>query len=521
MSKASIYNKVNLITIMRIILTVIGILLIFSDDIKLLLIAYAIMGFSEVTDVIDGYVARRDKLVTDLGKILDPLSDSISRFFYFFALAYHGLFPIWYMIFFFFRDIVVAYVRIYASFSGTVMSARISGKLKGAVQFAGQFLLMMALLINKQNEGAVLTDKFVWASTMTAFAVYWIFVIYFKIKGKLLYLLLSLSIMLAAFLLILNKITFSINYFTTYTIAAVTIGVTLYSLVDYLMSLNKQTKKYQIGIVTSLMILFMIAISPYFLDLLKNKVEGNPKELSWEKLSVIENSGKNINGITGKNELLIVSHTDINNNSGLTVYSKINSNYKLLKNITIGHEHGIIKDMAVSEKFLYLIDDEDDAIIKADLQKSIDSGKLITDEVIRTGFTSSATLSLADLNGDKFLIMNDYFFSGYLYFFALDKIDPDKNLKMQVEFKVKSELYVKAICVENNKLYLLVNKVFKDLIYETDLKKLAYTSSVSKAIENIYSTSEWNFKGINSFSGRLFSYSANSKTIYRTIPDGK
>ncbi|MCK4980634.1 MAG: CDP-alcohol phosphatidyltransferase family protein, partial [Candidatus Delongbacteria bacterium] len=179
-------NKVNIITLSRVVLTIIGVLLIFSGNIKLLVIAYIIMSLSEVSDIIDGYVARRENLVTDLGKILDPLSDSISRFFYFFALAYHGLFPIWFMVFFFFRDIIVAYVRIFASFSGTVLSARFSGKLKGAVQFGGQYLLMYALMVNVIQEGGVLSDTFLFWSAIIGLALNIALLLIFKIKGKLL-----------------------------------------------------------------------------------------------------------------------------------------------------------------------------------------------------------------------------------------------------------------------------------------------------------------------------------------------
>jgi CDP-diacylglycerol--glycerol-3-phosphate 3-phosphatidyltransferase len=101
--KVSNFNKVNIITISRIFLSIIAVLLLFSGNVKFLAIAYAIMGFSEMSDVVDGYLARRDKLVTNLGKILDPLSDSVSRFFFYFAFAWHGLFPIWFMIFYFFE----------------------------------------------------------------------------------------------------------------------------------------------------------------------------------------------------------------------------------------------------------------------------------------------------------------------------------------------------------------------------------------------------------------------------------
>jgi len=153
-----IFNLANNLSFMRIILAFIATFLIMSNNILLVMIAIILIAYSELTDMLDGYIARRDNIITDIGKLLDPLSDSISRFLYFFAFGYVGLYPIWLVLALFLRDIVVAYIRTYISLSGIAMGARYSGKLKAVVQFAGQYILLFALVLLLRKEGQELSE---------------------------------------------------------------------------------------------------------------------------------------------------------------------------------------------------------------------------------------------------------------------------------------------------------------------------------------------------------------------------
>ena len=70
--------------------------------------ALALALFFEATDLADGYVARRMQQTSQLGKILDPLADSISRFTIFLGLLVTGYVGVWPIACIFWRDSIVS-----------------------------------------------------------------------------------------------------------------------------------------------------------------------------------------------------------------------------------------------------------------------------------------------------------------------------------------------------------------------------------------------------------------------------
>jgi CDP-diacylglycerol--glycerol-3-phosphate 3-phosphatidyltransferase len=77
---ASTGNVANIITVVRIFLAPVFISLLFADDHQLGVLRYLAAGLfvlAIVTDSVDGLLARRQNLVTDFGKILDPIADKV------------------------------------------------------------------------------------------------------------------------------------------------------------------------------------------------------------------------------------------------------------------------------------------------------------------------------------------------------------------------------------------------------------------------------------------------------------
>jgi CDP-diacylglycerol--glycerol-3-phosphate 3-phosphatidyltransferase len=92
-------------------------------------------GLAMFTDFCDGYFARRQKQVSDLGKIFDPLADAVFFIIVWTALALVGAYPIWFVLPFVVREFLQhVYIRPMAMARGVVLGANFWGKLKTLVQ---------------------------------------------------------------------------------------------------------------------------------------------------------------------------------------------------------------------------------------------------------------------------------------------------------------------------------------------------------------------------------------------------
>jgi len=93
--------------------------------------------------VADGFLARKFGMSSKLGAALDPLCDSLYRFTVFLGFAAAGWIPLWMVLPFVFRDIIVSYARIAAAGRGVSIGARWSGKVKAVVQGVAQIAVLV------------------------------------------------------------------------------------------------------------------------------------------------------------------------------------------------------------------------------------------------------------------------------------------------------------------------------------------------------------------------------------------
>lgn len=89
-----------------------------------------VYGVMELTDLLDGKIARSRKLVTDLGKVLDPFSDVISHLTFFTCLLAVGIMPVWAFILIVWREFAQSFTRMLMMGKGKAMAANIFGKAK-------------------------------------------------------------------------------------------------------------------------------------------------------------------------------------------------------------------------------------------------------------------------------------------------------------------------------------------------------------------------------------------------------
>ena len=96
--------------------------------------AAGVFAVAALTDFLDGYLARRDGLVTVFGKFLDPVADKLLVLTAMIMLTEKGLLPAWAVVIVAARELAVDGLRLVASGSGKVVAAKLPGKIKTVLQ---------------------------------------------------------------------------------------------------------------------------------------------------------------------------------------------------------------------------------------------------------------------------------------------------------------------------------------------------------------------------------------------------
>ena len=147
-------NLPNQLTIGRLFLTALFVAVISIPDQLLksvnlldyrITIATLFFLIASLTDFLDGYIARKLNLVTDFGKLMDPLVDKILTSAVFIILSKEDMIPAWITITIISREFLVTGLRLLASNQGKVLSADSLGKWKTTSQIivASYFLTIL------------------------------------------------------------------------------------------------------------------------------------------------------------------------------------------------------------------------------------------------------------------------------------------------------------------------------------------------------------------------------------------
>lgn len=96
-----------------------------------------------ISDFIDGYVARKDHLITDFGKFMDPLADKLLTAAAFVCFTGIGYIPAWIVVIILAREFAITGLRTLAVQNGIVMAAGIWGKAKTMSQMIAIVLLLL------------------------------------------------------------------------------------------------------------------------------------------------------------------------------------------------------------------------------------------------------------------------------------------------------------------------------------------------------------------------------------------
>ena len=151
-------NTPNKLTILRVILSFVCIGLILRNSFVSLFSALIIFGLASLTDFLDGYIARKNNLISDLGRLLDPIADKILVIGIFCAFLELKIVSAWMVSLIMLREFIITGLRLYGLNKGVVLEAKKFGKHKTFSQILGIIIIFIIIILNKKfSENLVTT----------------------------------------------------------------------------------------------------------------------------------------------------------------------------------------------------------------------------------------------------------------------------------------------------------------------------------------------------------------------------
>ena len=153
-------NLANKLTMLRILMIPVFIaVLVYSKDRDIVYryIALGIFIIASATDALDGYVARRYNMITDFGKLMDPLADKILVSSALIILIELGNMSSWVVSIVIAREFIISGIRLIATEKNIIIAASPLGKLKTVSQMLSVILMLLSI-----EAISFITDISVW-----------------------------------------------------------------------------------------------------------------------------------------------------------------------------------------------------------------------------------------------------------------------------------------------------------------------------------------------------------------------
>ena len=139
-------NIPNILTIIRFILIPFIFISVIS---KHFLLGLVLFTLSALTDILDGFIARKFNFITDIGKLIDPLADKLTQISLLLSLAILEILPWWIFIIVFIKELVIVIsASVLYSKDDVVVYSKWYGKLATVLFY---FAIVCSLLINEFN----------------------------------------------------------------------------------------------------------------------------------------------------------------------------------------------------------------------------------------------------------------------------------------------------------------------------------------------------------------------------------
>ena len=123
-------------------------------------ISLTLFVVASVTDWFDGYLARKNNLVTNFGKFMDPLADKLLVCSAMICMIDLKRLPAWFVIIIIAREFIISGFRLIAAENGIVIAANYWGKFKTA----SQTIMIILLILHFDGIFVILEQIFIWLS---------------------------------------------------------------------------------------------------------------------------------------------------------------------------------------------------------------------------------------------------------------------------------------------------------------------------------------------------------------------
>ena len=146
-------NIPNILTVLRFLLIPIILKSIFAGN---YLLAFVFFTLSGITDIADGFIARKFNLVSNFGKLMDPLADKLTQISVLAALVTFNLIPVWILVIVIFKELIMVLGASFLYGKDVVVYSKWYGKL-ATVLF---YLAIVISLITSQFNITVFWEGF-------------------------------------------------------------------------------------------------------------------------------------------------------------------------------------------------------------------------------------------------------------------------------------------------------------------------------------------------------------------------
>lgn len=136
-------NLPNKLTISRIMMTVLFLIVLFVEFSFHYTVALVLFVAASITDILDGTIARKRRLITDFGKLMDPLADKMLICSAFIAFIELEWMPAWMVIVIVARELAITGLRLLAASKNIVLAAEKQGKNKTITQVVAIIALLV------------------------------------------------------------------------------------------------------------------------------------------------------------------------------------------------------------------------------------------------------------------------------------------------------------------------------------------------------------------------------------------